>query len=384
MDNKICIFAAEMNRPFLYDCCEAQFNQVTRMLKTAAGVVWITRGATMECSCPEASTIYGLARSARSENVALKLFTLDLDYSKPLDSLAVGQLISTIIQRNFAMAAQSSVEFEYSERKGTIYIPRLFDSSAPVEHVRKAHGNQALQLLPFNSPQRRLCLKIGQPGLLDTLQWEDQRSAPSDLGVDELELTNKAMGINFKDVMTLMGQLPGLPMVGGESSGIVTAIGANLSQKYKIGDRICALTETICANTLRVNANSCHIIPSNMSFETAASILVVYTTAYYSLLTVAKLQRNETILINSGAGGVGQAAIMLSQYVGATIFVTVGDNTKMKFIMETYGIPESHIFSSRAISFVGGIKRLTSGRGVDVVLNSLSGYLYLFLNIGYV
>ena len=110
-----------------------------------------------------------------------------------------------------------------------------------------------------------------------------------------------------------------------------------------------------------------------MSFETAASIPVVYTTAYYSLVHLTRLKRGETVLIHSAAGGVGQAAVMLALHIGATIFVTVGNNEKKAVVMQNFGIPEDQVFSRRDTSFVPGIKRLTDGRGVDVVLNSIAG-----------
>ena len=113
-------------------------------------------------------------------------------------------------------------------------------------------------------------------------------------------------------------------------------------------------------------------IPDDISFETAASIPIVYTTACYSLVHLARLKRGETVLIHSAAGGVGQAAIMLAKHLGATIFVTVGNNGMKALVMQSFGIPEEQIFSSRDTSFVQGIKRLTCGRGVDVVLNSIA------------
>ena len=78
-------------------------------------------------------------------------------------------------------------------------------------------------------------------------------------------------------------------------------------------------------------------------------------------------------MIHSGAGGVGQAAIRVCQHYKCDIFVTVGNEDKKKFLMTEYNIPENRIFSSRDIHFKYKIKSLTNGRGVDLVLNSLTG-----------
>lgn len=75
----------------------------------------------------------------------------------------------------------------------------------------------------------------------------------------------------------------------------------------------------------------------------------------------------------SGAGGTGQASIQVAQYLGADVYTTVGSDDKKQLLMKLYGIPEDHIFYSRNTSFSQGVMRMTNGRGVDVVLNSLSG-----------
>ena len=71
--------------------------------------------------------------------------------------------------------------------------------------------------------------------------------------------------------------------------------------------------------------------------------------------------------------GLGQAAIQLAKHIGTEIFVTVGSTEKRRLIMDEYQIPEDHIFNSRDATFARGILRMTKGKGVDVVLNSLVG-----------
>jgi emericellamide synthase (highly reducing iterative type I polyketide synthase) len=97
---------------------------------------------------------------------------------------------------------------------------------------------------------------------------------------------------------------------------------------------------------------------------------------YYSLVDMGRLARGDKILIHSAAGAVGQAAIMLAQHIGAEIFVTVGSDDKRNLLYERYGISKDHMFSSRTPAFYNGIKRLSGGHGVDVVLNSLSGEMF--------
>lgn len=90
-------------------------------------------------------------------------------------------------------------------------------------------------------------------------------------------------------------------------------------------------------------------------------------------MTVANLQSEDSILIHSGAGGTGQMAIQIAQSVGSEVFVTVGSKEKQLLLMDVYRIPSDHIFYSRDSSFAQDIMQTTHGRGVDVILNSLSG-----------
>jgi len=114
-------------------------------------------------------------------------------------------------------------------------------------------------------------------------------------------------------------------------------------------------------------------VPDAWSMEEAATVPVVYITAYYALLMRGQLKQNESVLIHSGAGGVGQAAINICQSMGCEVFVSVGTEEKRQFIQQQFGIADDHIVNSRDTAFERHIKTLTKGRGVDVVLNSLTG-----------
>ena len=182
-----------------------------------------------------------------------------------------------------------------------------------------------------------------------------------------LSLTNHS----FRDVMISMGKIPD-PFKGYEASGIVTGVGKSAKQ-FKIGDRVVALHHGVFRSSFRAKANICQHIPRGMSFEAAATLPVVHCTAFQALVRIARAQEGQTILIHAAAGGVGQAAIQLAKHLGMEIYATVGTSEKRRLIKELYGIKEDHIFNSRDLSFAKGVMRMTNGRGVDVILNSLSG-----------
>ena len=179
------------------------------------------------------------------------------------------------------------------------------------------------------------------------------------------------MQMNFKDVMIALGQLP-YEDLGFECSGIVTKVGSKV-EGFTLGDIVCGVTRCAFASVVRTTQSLVSRIPRDMNIDAAASFPLVFCTALYSLTDVARLQKGESILIHCAAGGVGQASVMLAQHLGAELFVTISSLEKRDLVMSLYGIPKDHVFSSRDTTFEVGIRRLTKGAGVDVVLNCLSG-----------
>jgi NADPH:quinone reductase-like Zn-dependent oxidoreductase/aryl carrier-like protein len=179
--------------------------------------------------------------------------------------------------------------------------------------------------------------------------------------------------ISFRDVMTAIGQLPGMHL-GFDAAGIVLRVGSAVS-KFNVGDRIVTLSPGAFRTIHQAKASSCELIPEGLTFEEAATIPVAHGTAWYALVKLAGViaRKGQSILIQAASGGVGQAAIQIAQYAGMEVFATIGSDIKRRLLQDSYRIPDDHIFNSRDLSFVAGVNRMTNGRGVDVILNSLSG-----------
>lgn len=168
-----------------------------------------------------------------------------------------------------------------------------------------------------------------------------------------------------------MGQIADSKL-GLDAAGVVHRVGSAVT-KFKVGDRVAMYGHGSHRTLHRSRADYCAPIPDGLSFEQAASIPTVHGTAWNGLVRLAKVQKGQSILIHAAAGGVGQAAIQIAKHFEMEIFATVSSDAKRKLIRDEYGIEDDHIFNSRDLSFVKGIKRMTKNRGVDVVLNSLSG-----------
>lgn len=376
LDGKICVFLAEMVRPMLHTCTESQWLSIRAMLSSASQVLWITFGGAVDISSPGASLITGLARSSRSDNESLRLVTLDID-SYDVNPEKTGKAIIDLLDKSFTAAAGMSVPFEveFIERGGRLLLPRLVEDSTLQKYLTASTtlSEPELGLQPFFQADRVSSLKVSTPGLLDSLRFVEDASASLPLAAKELKMSPRAFGVNFRDVMISLGQLEESSLMSSEHTGVVTDVGIDLQTQFHVGDRICAWGGNAYASSVRVTGQAAHRIPDDMSFEMAASIPIVYATVYNALVHLARLREGERVLIHSAAGGVGQAAVMLAQHLGAVIFVAVGSNDKKALLMDKYGVAEDHIFSSRQMNFVEGIARLTHGKGVDVALSSIAG-----------
>lgn len=368
---KLVISVAEIRRPVLKDLTPQELETLKAVLHHAKGLFWLTQGACQDSTHPELALIHGLARTLRAEHEGFPLVTFDFSTEHPLSWEQRLDRFVPVLERTYT--EETLGDCEYSERDGVVHIKRCIAASDLNNRIAAVGQptTSTRDLEPFGQEGRPLTLAISTPGLLDTLCFVDDVEALAPLPADHVKIDVRAVGLNFRDIMICMGQLVD-DFLGCECSGVVTEVGTEVSN-LKVGDRVCTWTLGAYCNSLKNPAKLVQPIPDDMDFSVAASLPIVYCTAYYGLVDQARIQKDEKVLIHAAAGGVGQAAVMLCQLYGAEVFITVGTKEKKEHMMKTYGIPEDHIFSSRNLTFADGIKRLTEGKGVDIVLNCLSG-----------
>lgn len=359
-------------RPLLRHASAEQFSRLTSLLSKAAKVYWISFGSNNELTRPDNAMAVGVSRTARNENPSIQCFTVDVQDSFAQHVTDISQTLAGFIaSTEDRMTNGEFREFELLYRNGKLQIQRLVAEQRLKTAISASPDQVETEDTILHQEGRSLRISVSKPGLLNTLAFVDDERG--NIGADEVEIKSYAWGINFSDVFIALGQLPATQPMVGESSGIITAVGSNFTATYKPGDRVAAMFGTPYASRTRTNGHLVHKIPDSLSFTDAASITLTFATAYYSLFDCANLQKGQTILIHSASGALGQVAIKIAQRLGALIFATVSSSSKRQLLIEQYGIPESHIFSSRTTDFAQGVKRLTNGLGADVVLNSLSG-----------
>jgi NADPH:quinone reductase-like Zn-dependent oxidoreductase len=146
-------------------------------------------------------------------------------------------------------------------------------------------------------------------------------------------------------------------------------------KKLRVGDRAVLIGVRTFATVVTETKLLCEKLPDELSFADGASMQIAFLTAIYSLIDVGRLEKGNSILIHSGAGGVGIAAIQIAQMLEAKVYTIVSSDEKVQYLMSTFKIPRNQIFNSRSVSFMNDLMRETEGKGVDLILNSLSGEL---------
>ncbi len=219
----------------------------------------------------------------------------------------------------------------------------------------------------------RLDFKV--PGQLRNLLWLPSQER----ALDEYEVEVRAMatGLNFRDVMYLMGLLPDEAVENGfaganlglEFAGVVSRIGARV-QEFQPGDPVMGFGASCFSSHVVTRADALASMPAEWEFEAAATVPTVFFTVFYALKHLADLQPGERVLIHGAAGGVGIAAIQLARHLGAEVFATAGNDEKRDFV---HLLGADHVLDSRSLAFADDILAITDDEGVDVVLNSLAG-----------
>jgi NADPH2:quinone reductase len=198
---------------------------------------------------------------------------------------------------------------------------------------------------------------------------------------DEVLIRTLAVGVNRPDVAQRAGSYPpppgASPLIGLECAGEVVATGAAVS-RFRVGDRVCALTNG-GAYAEYATAPEAQALPWPAGYDAirAAALPETYFTVWANLFGHGRLQAGETVLIHGGTSGIGVTAIQLAKAFGATVYATAGSAAKVE-ACRRFGADEA--IDYKAADFAEEVKRLTGGKGVDVVLDMV-GAPYFAKNI---
>jgi myxalamid-type polyketide synthase MxaB len=328
------------------------FGRELRVMLVTEGAQWLPGDVQGDRPAEQlaASSLWGFGHVLLNEYPAFKTTLLDLppaaagatDYQPLVDEWVAGEAASD--------------EFQLAYRRGIRHVKRV----SPV--------------LPASGQDPNFELAITEYGQFANIK--PVASAEVEPIGDEITVRVHAAGLNFKDVLNALGMLRQYALENGidykplplgfEASGTVVAAGPDA--EFAVGDEV-VLSRLGCMKK-RVTVSSTVAVrkPSGISFAEAAGLPAAYVTAHYALHQLARIRRGDRVLIHAAAGGVGQAAVQLAKLAGAEVYATA--SPRKWPLLRAQGV--QHVMSSRSLEFSDEILRVTEGRGVDIVLNSLN------------
>ncbi|MBB5936999.1 type I polyketide synthase [Streptomyces zagrosensis] len=298
------------------------------------------------------AAVWGLMRSAQAENPG-RLLLLDLDPQATAADTAADEVADAV---SGAVAAEES---QVALRDGRLLVPRLVRAGSAGGELVPPVGERAWRLSTQSTATVENIAPMACPEALDPLE------------PGQLRIEVRAAGVNFRDALIALGMYPGGAAFGGsEGAGVVVAVGDEVTG-LAVGDRVLGLFDGAFGSLAVADARTVIPVPAAWSFHEAASVPVVFLTAWYGLVELGGLRAGESVLIHAATGGVGMAAVQIARYLGAEVYATASPGKHA--VLEELGIDAAHRANSRELGFEAVIREATGGRGVDVVLNSLAG-----------
>jgi NADPH:quinone reductase-like Zn-dependent oxidoreductase/malonyl CoA-acyl carrier protein transacylase/acyl carrier protein len=309
-------------------------------------LVVVTEGAVAVDSTvdnPATAVVWGLVRTAQQEYPG-RFLLVDAEPGVAIGPELLGRLIG-------------SGEQQVAVRGDQAFAPRIV--SAAKDRLSPPPGTDAWRLGMSGKGTLDHLVLTPNPGVLEPI-------APGDVRIGV-----RAAGLNFRDVLTVLDMYPGdAGTIGNEAAGVVLEVGSEVTD-LRPGDRVMGLVIGGIGPVADADRRLVTRMPRGWTFEQAAAVPLVFLTAYYGLCDLGRLEKGQSVLIHAAAGGVGMAATQLAHHLGAEVFGTA--STGKQDVLRAAGLDDLHIASSRDLDFEDVFTAATVGRGVDVVLNALSG-----------
>jgi len=308
------------------------------------GGLWIVTDKAVACESSEPvdavqAALWGFGRTTINEEPALRCKLVDCDGSQEAVR-ALANLLATPVD-----------EPELALRQGKLLASRLLPW-ARSGHLTVPRGADYVL-----APTER--------GAIDNLRLTETDVPTPDEGYVQVRV--EAAGLNFRDVLNVLGLYPGDPgPIGGDFAGTVTQLGDGVTG-LEVGQRVYGSMQGAFASRFNVPAQFLAPIPDGVSAVEAATIPAAALTVRLSF-DWAQLKPGDKVLIHAASGGVGLAAVQMAQQCGAEVFATA--STYKRATLRRLGV--KYVYDSRTTDFADQILKDTGGSGVDVVLNSLT------------
>ena len=370
-DQVVCISLLEMEHEFLATLNSEDMDRFRKITDNVTNLLWLTGGNMLAAPNPDLSLSNGLSRALMLEQPALRYIVLDIgaDFTKPDHDAAICNNIAAALTFRNAMD-----DNEFIQKDGVLSISRFAPAVELNALFRQRMATESMTLTRFGEvgPAK---LSVGQVGMTDTIHFQQVAQLETTPPAGFVDVDLRAVGLNAKDVYALNGRAETRDSTTAlDFSGVISAVGPDVKH-LKVGDRVAGFVPNHFGTTERITVRAVHKMLPEEEFTVLPTLLTVYCTALVALRDRAHLRAGESILIHSGAGAFGLAAICLAKLMGANVYATVGSQSKRDYLVKEMGVSPENIFNSRDTSFRDSIMEATGGRGVNVIVNSLVGDL---------
>ncbi|KAM0454269.1 hypothetical protein ACHAPV_008542 [Trichoderma viride] len=371
-DQVVCVSVMEMENEFLATISSEDMDRFRKITDNVSDLIWLTGANMLSAPNPNLTLSSGLSRALMLEQPALRYTVLDVgaDISKSNYLEDICNNVSAALTFRYA-----TDDKEFIQKDGILYVSRFTpDFELNSLFRQRMTPNDTMKLVPLGEvgPAK---LSVGQVGMMDTIHFQQISELKTTPPTGFVDVDLRAVGLNAKDIYAINGRVETKEATTAlDFGGVVSAVGPGV-EHLKVGDRVAGFIPNHFSTTERVPVQAVHKMLPEEEFTVVPTLLGVYCTALVALKDRAHLRAGESVLIHSGAGAFGLAAITLAKHLGATVYATVGSQSKREYLFKEMGVPTENIFHSRNASFVDDIMTATGGRGVNVIVNSLIGDL---------
>ncbi|MFS8036884.1 SDR family NAD(P)-dependent oxidoreductase [Xanthobacter sp. AM11] len=303
------------------------------------------------------SALLGVARTIANECPEFAVRHLDADTAALAEAGALARAV-----------LEGGEEAEMLLRGDQRHVPRLRQGALSALAPRR-------RTIRKEADGGNFSVTMTSPGLIDHVVLRECPMPQPRAGEVAVEVA--AVGLNFRDIMAITGILPDETdgagawwrNLGLEFAGTVLSVGEGV-EGYAPGDRVMGMGKGFLRRFAAADARFLMRVPQGVDLRDAATLPAAFMTAHYALLEVGRLAADEQVLVHLATGGVGLAAIQVARAVGAGILASAGSDAKRAHLR---GLGITHVMNSRSLEFAEQVRAATGGRGVDVVLNALSG-----------
>lgn len=342
-------------------------DKIRCLLTMNSGILWLTSdGEASDAPLLGTALVQGLLTTLRQAETTKPYMLLNLPRDWTTNVSSVVSHIVEVLKRTVVCKdwGSGSVDWEYAVKDSVLKVPRVY----PAHHGSKKDGTEFKSLQPFHKPGRAL---VWDASAEDAFVEDPlTKSIPDDM----VEIRTVAFSADPFGHQGDDGKTHSLH----EVAGIITNVGLHaVGEGFQVGDNVCALVKDSFASTVRAVWTSVAKVPESISLRDAACIPLTYSTTYYALVHVARLQKDEKVLILQAANSQeAQAATAVARHIGAQLLFAPSTEAGSKLPVTKFDPLTSQVFQNwGGRATIQAITGETGFKGVDVVFTTRSAHL---------